>query len=131
MNSERVGNLNFIVIKITALTYINVLWKNLLSSAKKFGLEKTFHFQQNINTRSKLLWSLRHGYSVMFDGFLVTNLQSPDLNPMENSQMELEAQIQKMNITNKNSLKETLIIAWNNINRTVTKKNVGIYAKTF
>lgn len=47
MASNGVGNLDFIDTKMTASTYIDVLRNNLLSSARKLGLEQTFHFQQD------------------------------------------------------------------------------------
>ncbi|GFT83557.1 transposable element Tcb1 transposase [Trichonephila clavipes] len=77
------GNLPFIGSKMIILAYIDVLWHNLLDSAKKLSMENTFIFQQDNDPKHTAIvtktWLLYHA-----PRRLETPPQSPDLNPIEN-----------------------------------------------
>ncbi|GFW22307.1 uncharacterized protein TNCV_1430611 [Trichonephila clavipes] len=86
------GNLAFIVNKMNALAYIDVLRHNLLDSAKKLIMENTFIFQQHNDPKHTAIatktWLLYHA-----PRRLETSPQSPDLNPIENLWMHLDTEV--------------------------------------
>ncbi|GFY17287.1 transposable element Tcb2 transposase [Trichonephila clavipes] len=89
-----VGNLAFIDNKMNALAYIDVLRHNLIDSATKLSMEKTFIFQQdndpNHTTIVTMTWLLYHA-----PRRLETPSQSPDLNPIENLWMYLDTAVRE------------------------------------
>lgn len=121
MASNGVGNLAFIDNRMTARMYIDVLRSNLLTSARKLGLENSFYFQHDNDpkhtamiTKEWLLYNARRR--------LLTPPQSPDLNPIEHLWYLLEQEVRKFNITSKNHLKNVLQEAWDKIGTDITTK---------
>lgn len=119
MAASGVGNLVFIEGHMTAQMYIDILRDNLKSSARKLGLENSFHFQQDNDpkhtahlTREFLLYHTPHQ--------LKTPPQSPDMNPIENLWSILEVAVRKHKISNKDDMKEVLQTAWSEICPKVT-----------
>ena len=118
MSYSGVGNLHFVEDKMTDTTYIDIQQHNLKFSAIKLGLENTFVFQQDQDskhtankTKEWLLYNAPRR--------LITPPQSPDLNPIEHLWHLLDEEIRKCSITSKSSLKQVLQHAWNNMSQNI------------
>lgn len=123
MSAHGVGKLHFVEGNMDQYQYIEILKKNLHSSADKMGLSGNFVFQQDndpkhsaMNTKLWLLYNTPK--------YVKTPPQSPDLNPIEHLWEELDRRIRKRVIRNRNDLKTALQEEWNNIPSNVTKNLV-------
>lgn len=106
-----VGSLEFIDGNMTADSYIDILRRNLHSSAEKLGVRSTFKFYQDNDpkhkahkTREWLLYNCPH--------VLQTPPQSPDCNPIENLWDFLDHRIRESPITSITHLKHRLQEEW-------------------
>lgn len=123
MAASGVGNLVFIDSIMDKWVYLDILKSNLMQSATKLGLGKSFIFQQDNDPK--------HTAHIIKE-YLIYNVakqlhappQSPDLNPIEHLWDELERRIRKYPITNKNDLKNRLNEEWGNIGAEITTKLV-------
>lgn len=109
-----VGNLEVLEGIMTARSYVEVLRRNLKSSAINLGLENDYYFQQDIDpkhtanlTKEWLLYNAPRR--------LLTPPQSPDLNPIENLWHILDRKVRQTKITSKEHLKQVLIESWNDL----------------
>lgn len=106
-----VGNLEFVDGVMDQYKYIDILKRNLQSSAEKLGIRSDYYFQQDndpkhkaMNTRLYLAYNTPH--------LLETPPQSPDINPIEHVWNMLERKIRNHHITNKNLLRKALHDEW-------------------
>lgn len=110
-----VGNLEKIDGIMTADSYISILKRNLKESARKVGLGKKYIFQQDNDPKHTA-----HKTTAYFRASRIKVLewppQSPDLNPIENLWSILDQNVDKGDVTNRDSLFQSLVKAWTNIN---------------
>ncbi|GBM22911.1 Transposable element Tcb1 transposase [Araneus ventricosus] len=104
MSPAGVRNLCFMEGNMDKYLYLDILKKNVLSSAEKLSLGATFTFQKDNCPKhtSKICqeWCLYH-----FKQQLYSPPQSPDLNPIEHVWGEISRELRKYNIKNKFELK--------------------------
>lgn len=121
MAASGVGNLVFIENTMNKTDYLNILRENLSSSIAKLGLDQSWVFQHDNDSK--------HTAKIVQEWLLYRTPkrldhppQSPDLNPIEHLWEHLDRQIRKREISSKNSLKSVLLEEWQNIPATVTAK---------
>lgn len=119
-----VGNLIFIDGIMDQYYYMDILKKNLHSSAEKMGLQANYRFQQD-NDPKHTAKSVQKWLSVNVRNQLKTPPQSADLNPIENLWSDLERNIRNHVISNKNDLKRALETEWDKFTTETTQKLVG------
>lgn len=123
MSAAGTGNLVFIDGIMTKFVYLNILRRNLRSSARKLGIIDTFSYYQDNDPKHKSnlvqSWLLGNCPNLM-----ETPAQSPDCNPIEHLWEELDRRIRKRQISNEEDLKKALQEEWQNIPSETTKKLV-------
>ncbi|VVC33274.1 Hypothetical protein CINCED_3A019086 [Cinara cedri] len=100
MSAQCVENLHFINGIIYQDIYLNILKINLVASAEKKGIKDDFIFTQD-NDPKHTAKKIKAWLSKNVIEYLVTPLQSPDINPIEN----LDRKIRDHNISSKETLK--------------------------
>lgn len=124
MGHKGVGNLEFIEGNMNKEMYLSILKTNLKESARKLGIESTFHFYQDNDPKHKSLlvrtWLLCNCPKVM-----ETPPQSPDINPIEHLWEYLDRKIRSNNqARTKKQLQEVILEEWSKIPFEVTQKLV-------
>ena len=105
------------------MVYIDILKRNLRSSAEKLGIIDNYQYYQDndpkhtaLNTK---LWLLYNCQKV-----LKTPAQSPDLNPIEHLWSHLEKKLRKRNFSNIGEMKIALFEEWEKVDPEYTQKLV-------
>lgn len=124
MSHNGVGNLELIEGKMNKEMYLNILKQNLKESARKLGMEDTFHFYQDNDPKHKALvvrtWLLYNCPKV-----IETPPQSPDLNPIEHLWEHVERKIRSNHkIQRKRQLEQAISEEWGKISSDITSKLV-------
>lgn len=115
ISSEGVGDLAFIETTMDAQKYLDILKRNLVSSARKFGFirdnKPQFKFYQDNDPKHKShivrMWLLYNCGKV-----IDTPPQSPDLNPIENLWVHLKKNVAKRQPKNMTALKSAILEEW-------------------
>lgn len=121
ISSYGVGNLVFIDGIMDKNHYLNILKNNLIQSAEKMGLNNTFKFYQDSDSKHKSR-IVQEFLLYRCPKILQSPPQSPDLNPIENLWDELDRKIRKTPITSIAELKQRLATEWSNITVEYLKK---------
>lgn len=123
MSASGVGNLEFIDGIMDHRKYIEILKRNLRSSAEKLGILENFIYYEDKDPKhtapNTKLWLLYNTPKC-----LNTPPQSPDVNPIEHLWDVLERRIRKRTITSKETLKTALKEEWQSILPNITEKLV-------
>lgn len=113
-SASGVGALVFITGNMDTDMYLDILKKNLHSSAEKLGLRKTFHFYQDNDPKHKA-YRTREWLLYNCPKVIETPPQSPDCNPIENLWDYLDRKVREKPVSNMNQLKECLQEEWSKI----------------
>lgn len=123
MSAAGVGSLEFIDVKMNKWDYLNILKRNLRSSAEKLGILQSFQFygdnDPKHSSRVAQEWLLYNCPKVIH-----TPPQSPDLNVIEHLWNILDINIRKHKFSNIRGLKDSLQEEWQKIDPNLTKKLV-------
>lgn len=128
MATSELGKIVFIEGNMDRVQYLNILRANLQSSVDSLQLGNNGTFQQDNDPKHTALivktWLI---YYVPHQ--LHSFPQSPDINPIEHIWDEMERRIRKFHITDRNSLKDALERAWNEITPEITENLVSSMPK--
>lgn len=103
--------------------YLDILKRNITTSARKLGLSRQFIFQQDSDPKHT-----SHIVSKWLKDKRIKVLdwcpQSPDLNPIEHLWSQLKMKVREQNPRNINELKEIVKQEWDKIDPQLTKNLV-------
>lgn len=114
MSAAGTGELAFIEGNMDQNMYLDILKNNLKKSAEKLGIIENFSFYQDNDPKHKAL-KVRNWLLYNCPHVIETPAQSPDLNVIENLWSYLESKLRNHKISNKNDLKEALLLEWERI----------------
>lgn len=124
MASNGVGNLEFIDVKMNAEVYVDILNRNMKSSAQKLGLGRRYIFQQDNDpkhtSKKAQLFFKKSKVNVM-----EWPPQSPDLNPIEHLWGTLKRAVYSSPSSSINQLKVKVQEEWDLIDPGVTEALVN------
>lgn len=125
MSYNGVGNLAFIEGNMNKETYLDILKTNLKSSARKLGIENSFHFYQDNDPKHKA-WVVRSWLLYNCPKVIETPPQSPDINPIEHLWEHLDRKIRaNHNVRRKTELRQAILEEWLRIPSEITQKLVS------
>ena len=108
--------------------YLHILKTNLLSSAAKMGIRRTFHFYQD-NDRKHCAAAVKEWLLYNCPKVIKTPAQSPDLNPIENLWYVLDCRIREKPPSSKEQLRSKLKTEWANISAEYCSKLISTMPK--
>lgn len=121
MAASGTGNLVFIDTIMTKDVFLDILKKNLKSSAARLGMPRVYYFQQD-NDPKHTAHIVRDWLLYNAPRQLKTPPQSPDINPIENLWWILKQRMKGRASTSKAIFKEQLLEEWDKIGSEVTNK---------